>query len=165
MILSPGKRGERCQRATDTDELGNNPDESQTVSIKRVMTHCALFYLSSILLAVEITTQLTEYSCWSSISSKNKLWKRRFYCWVKSLRVQGALCIRFLCFTIIPNPTAPPSFFPRRISLRLRSVQHVFQNFRLFFVSLPPSVRFIRLPTKKFNQKAMRQTFSFACIV
>ena len=36
---------------------------------------------------------------------------------VKSLRVQGALCIRFLCFTIIPNPTRP-SLFPRRISLR-----------------------------------------------
>ena len=38
-ILSCNKRGERCQRATDTDDLGNNADESQTVYIKRVMTH------------------------------------------------------------------------------------------------------------------------------
>ena len=39
-ILSTcNKRGERCQRATDTDDLGNNADESQTVYIKRVMTH------------------------------------------------------------------------------------------------------------------------------
>ena len=34
MMLSPGK-----QRATDTDDLGNSVDESQTAYIKRVMTH------------------------------------------------------------------------------------------------------------------------------
>ena len=60
MILSPGKRGERCQRATDTDDLGNNPDESQTVYIKRVMTHCALFYLSSILFFFQYNSLLEQ---------------------------------------------------------------------------------------------------------